>query len=89
MAKEIDDYMLTTHDNPFNPFTDFETWYKYDMTLGHDCCGELAREACISDVASDEVNDGYVLAAMDRLVERWPLIFKKVSASDYDLKVAT
>ena len=29
-------YMLTTFDNPFDPFTEFEDWYNYDtIQLGH------------------------------------------------------
>ena len=31
-----DDFMLTTTDNPFNPWIDFDTWYAEDIRLGHD-----------------------------------------------------
>ncbi len=78
-----DDYMLTTYDNPFNPFREFERWWKEDLLLGHDCCGLLARTANTSDVASDELNDEDVLRAMDWIVSNEPMIYKKVLASDY------
>ncbi len=77
------DYMLTTYDNPYNPFTDFERWFKEDTILGHDTCGWLAREASPSSVLSDEVNEEEINDAMDRIVEMEPTMYKKVLASDY------
>ena len=77
------DYMLTTYDNPYNPFEDFERWWKEDLLLGHDCCGLLARTANTSDIYSDEVNDEFVKEAMDYIVSSEPMIYKKVLASDY------
>lgn len=76
------DSMLTTFDNPFDPFTQFNRWWKEDLLLGHDTCGTLAREANTSDVASDEVNDKYVVEAMNRIVKRDPMLYKIVYASD-------
>lgn len=75
--------MLTTYDNPFNPFKDFNRWWKEDLILGHDCCGLLARYANTSNIASDEVNKADILQAMDEIVAKEPLIYKKVLASDY------
>lgn len=77
------DYMLTTYDNPFNPFTEFERWWKEDLLLGHDCCGLLARTANSVDIASDEVNDEDLLAAIDYIVSNEPMIYKKVLPTDY------
>lgn len=77
------DYMLTTYDNPINPFTHFEAWMKEDLRLGHDCCGELARESATSTILGDDVNDRDIEEAMDRIVEREPIIYRKVLASDY------
>lgn len=80
MAKE--DSMLTTIDNPFNPFEDFIQWWKKDLLLGHDCCGLLAREANINDLASENVNDRDITDAMDRIVKEDP-IYKIVYPTDY------
>lgn len=77
------DFMLTTFDNPFNPFTEFEAWFKEDLILGHNCCGILANTANISDVASDDVNEKDILEAMDYICEQFPLIYRKVQKSDY------
>lgn len=30
-----DEYMLTTVDNPWNPFTHFREWYVYDIMHGY------------------------------------------------------
>lgn len=77
------DSMLTTFDNPFNPFTEFDRWWKEDLLLGHNCCGLLANESNVSDVASDEVNDKTIIEAMERIVKREPMIYKIVYQSDF------
>jgi len=35
--------MLTTLDNPFNPFGDFDRWYAFDVALGYNSCAYLSR----------------------------------------------
>ena len=77
------DSMLTTFDNPFNPFTEFDRWWKEDLLLGHNCCGLLANESNVSDVASDEVNDKAIIEAMERIVKKEPMIYKIVYQSDF------
>lgn len=77
------DYMLTTYDNPFNPFEEFDTWYKTDMLLGHDCCGILARNSATSFVFSDEINEKEIDRAMDEIIKQNPTLFRKVLASDF------
>lgn len=77
------DSMLTTFDNPFNPFTEFDRWWKEDLLLGHNCCGLLANESNVSDIASDEVNDKAIIEAMERIVKREPMIYKIVYQSDF------
>ena len=78
------DSMLTTFDNPFNPFTEFDRWWKEDLLLGHNCCGLLANESNVSDIASDEVNDNAIIEAMERIVKREPMIYKIVYQSDFN-----
>ena len=77
------DSMLTTFDNPFNPFTEFDRWWKEDLLLGHNCCGLLANESNVSDIASDEVNDKAIIEAMERIVKREPMVYKIVYQSDF------
>lgn len=78
MAKaEENDFMLTTHDNPFNPFKEFDLWWKEDLRLGYDCCGLLARTAATSSISSDEVKEAEILRAIDEIVKNQPMIYKK------------
>lgn len=43
MKKEPTVFMLTTVDNPYNPFREWDRWLMEDLRLGHDTCGLLAR----------------------------------------------
>ena len=36
-------YMLTTVDNPYNPFEDFSKWYLWDEQNGYHSCERIAR----------------------------------------------
>jgi hypothetical protein len=76
--------MLTTYDNPLNPFTEFEAWWKHDLILGHDCCGLLARTSNVSDVASDLVNEQSIDEAMDYICQMDPTIYRKVTKKDFE-----
>ena len=49
----VKDMLLTTVDNPFNPFTHFDEWKRWDEDHGYYTCGLLAREAKLSDELSD------------------------------------
>ncbi len=37
--------MLTTVDNPYDPFDQFDEWFNYDMDLGYNSSAYLARIA--------------------------------------------
>ena len=63
------DCMLSTKDNPINPFDDFDEWYRYDMEKGWNCCGRLARIAQLSDVMSEEEIDIEIERAIDSIVK--------------------
>ena len=46
---EVVDCALTTIDNPFDPFTQFDKWFAYDEAHGYGCCSYLARIMKTSD----------------------------------------
>lgn len=50
------EYMLTTIDNPFNPFTDFDRWYGFDITQGHHTSEYIARLMVDSSLLTEEEN---------------------------------
>ena len=39
------EYMLTTVDNPFDPFTRFDEWLEYDTHMGYNTAAFLDRIA--------------------------------------------
>lgn len=61
--------MLTTIDNPYDPFTDFDNWYNYDELKGYHTCSYLARIANTSSSLSDELNSIEIEAAIDEICE--------------------
>ena len=76
MAK---DCMLTTFDNPYNPFDDFTLWMMYDKEHGYDTCERLARIAKLSDDMSQDEVDAETDRAMDEIIFYDVLnIYKKV-----------
>ena len=75
--------MLTTTDNPYDPFTQFRDWYDFDTSLGYHTCAYLARVAKSTDDLSDEDENKDIEIAIDEIVELNVLgIYKKVSKSD-------
>lgn len=49
----MEESMLTTADNPYNPFTQFDEWYAFDEEKGYHTCAYLARIVKTSDELSE------------------------------------
>ena len=49
--------MLTTIDNPFDPFDDFTSWFLFDIEKGYDSCGKVMRIAKLSDDLTEKEED--------------------------------
>jgi hypothetical protein len=60
--------MLTTVDNPFNPYTQYDAWMAYDLWLGHGTCAYLARVVITSDELSQADYDFDVDSAIDEII---------------------
>ena len=72
--------MLSTSDNPFNPFDDFENWLAFDREKDYKSCELLARNAIISDEMSQFEIDDEVERAIDEIIKYDPLdIYVKVT----------
>lgn len=59
---------LTTFDNPFDPFTQFNEWFIWDVTKGYNSCGYLARIARTSSQLTDEENNREIERAIDEII---------------------
>lgn len=71
--------MLTTFDNPFDPFDDFTSWFMFDVEKGYDSCSKLARLTNTSEDMTTIEESEEIERAIDRLIEIDPLdLYKKV-----------
>ena len=76
MANEC---MLTTYDNPYDPFDQFDHWFLFDCEKGYYSCGYLARIAHIAEAMTEEEKDKEIERAIDDIVRLDFLgIYKKV-----------
>ena len=75
--------MLTTYDNPFNPFEQFSSWFLFDVEKGYNTCSYLARIAKLSDEMSQQEEDEEVERAIDEIIKYdFMNIYKKVRKQD-------
>lgn len=74
------DCMLTTIDNPFNPFEDFTSWFLFDIEHGYNTCSRLARIAKFSDDFTQKEIDEENERAIDEIIKYDFLdIYKKIT----------
>ncbi|MBR6641751.1 MAG: hypothetical protein IKL08_06125 [Clostridia bacterium] len=70
---------ITTIDNPFNPFDDFNSWFMFDIEKGYYTSSTIARLANITDDMTEKEETDEIERAIDRLIEIDPLnIYIKV-----------
>lgn len=76
--------MLTTIDNPYNPFLQFEEWLAFDIAKGHRTCELLdiytSSSIALSDVDIHEAIEEGILQAVRNDVEG---IFIRVTKDFY------
>ena len=90
-----DDIMLTTFNNPYDPFTNFDAWYKFDLTYGSDCCGildrmldavreeeKLKKKSIYEEFVDDETTDELTTIAMNKIVAMHPTMYLIVHPGD-------
>ena len=74
---------LTTVDNPFNPFTQWDDWYNYDESKGYCTSGYLARIVKTSFDLGEDEQDQATNDAIDEILELNPDgFYKKVTDSE-------
>ena len=63
------DIMLTTIDNPFNPFIDFDDWLQFDEDKGYFTNQFLARVVTSSSELGTTQQENLIAAAIEEIVE--------------------
>lgn len=77
------EHMLTTVDNPFDPFTQFDEWFAYDEALGHNTTQFLARVVITSDELSSADQSLAIESAIDEIVrENVTGLYRKVASKE-------
>ena len=73
---------LTTIDNPYSPFSQYDDWYNYDLEKGYDCCGYIDRMSfgrLDSASFSEEEENKVIESIIDEIVTTDPTgLFIKV-----------
>lgn len=73
-------FALTTFDNPFNPFDDFDQWHSFDKEKGYDSSEKVMRLAELTDEMTDIEENLEIERAIDRIITLdFQNIYKKVS----------
>ena len=76
------EFVLTTIDNPFDPFEDFTSWFLFDVGKGYNSCSYLARIAKISDDMTEQEVSAEIERAIDEIIKYDFIgIYKKVKRS--------
>ena len=71
--------MITTIDNPFDPFEQFTSWFLFDVEKGYNTCAFLARIVKDSDEYSELESNEAREQAIDEMIKYDFLnIYKKV-----------
>ena len=66
---EENEYMLTTKDNPFDPFEQFDSWFMFDVEKGYNTCGYLARIAKLTDDMTQKEENEEIERAIDEIIK--------------------
>ena len=79
----VEECMLTTFDNPYDPFEQFTSWFLFDAEKGYNTCSYLGRIVNLSDDLSEQEEAEEVERAIDEIIKSDFLnIYKKVKRSD-------
>lgn len=80
-------HMLTTLDNPYNPFSQFDEWYRFDILNGYNTCAYLARIAKTSNELSENDEALAIEEAIDEIIKiNVTGNYIKITQSQFDLR---
>lgn len=61
--------MLTTYDNPYSPFDQFNEWMLFDIQMGYNSCERLGRIIKLEDDMSDVEKEKAMQDAIDEIIK--------------------
>lgn len=61
--------MLTTFDNPYDPYKQFTHWFLFDTQKGYNSCAYLGRIAKTSEMLSEKENNIEIENAIDEIIK--------------------
>lgn len=74
---------ITTVDNPYDPFDDFEHWLQFDTEKGYYTSSKLGRLTNLRNDMSEAEEAEEIERAIDRLIEIDPFdVYIKVTRND-------
>lgn len=77
-------YALTTKDNPFDPFDEFEKWFQFDVAHGYHTCNVLADRAIVSGGAlSPQEDENAISEAIDGIIKEFPYMEYEKRSKEY------
>lgn len=78
------EYLLSTDDNPYSPFDEFDRWYEFDTYHNYNSLEYIDRIAQTNPNDSEEERSRKVNEAIDQIIKFNPLnIYRKVSKEMY------
>ncbi|MFL6353389.1 MAG: hypothetical protein ACJ74Z_16275 [Bryobacteraceae bacterium] len=81
---ENTEYMLTTVDNPFDPWTQWDEWFAWDMNAGYHTPGLLARVSLSSENLSEGDQHQAIQQAIDEIVRENVLgVHRKIKLGEF------
>lgn len=74
---------LTTVDNKYDPFKQFDSWFNFDVINNYNTCSQIARIANTSNSKSDDENKAEIERAIDQIIKYdFANIYRKVYRSE-------
>lgn len=61
--------MLTTRDNPYSPFDQFDLWLQYDIEMGYQTCERLGKIIQLEEGMSDKEKEDAMDRAIDEIIK--------------------
>ena len=76
---------LTTTDNPFDPFEQFDEWFRFDVEKGYYSCSRLERIAQRREDETQRESDAETERAIDEIIKYDVTnLYKKVTKETKD-----